>query len=164
MEEVKRILVLSRSTKSCGKAVRYGLSLAKKYDCEMYVLHIIHNPFGLEGWNVPIASLKELNEEYERIQEEARADLNRMVEEGKAKGIPVQVMVREGHPNKELFKVIEDERIDLLILLAHEEWRLEHILFGRANDEIIRRMPCSVMLVKQEPKAAPDGDSGTEGR
>jgi len=40
-------------------------------------------------------------------------------------------------------------------LLAHEEWLLEHVLFGRANDEIIRRMPCSVMLVKQEPKAAP---------
>ena len=70
MEEVKRILVLSRSTKSCGKAVKYGLSLAKKYGCEMYDLHIIHNPFGLEGWNVPIASLKELNEEYENIMHE----------------------------------------------------------------------------------------------
>ena len=154
MEKVKRILVLSRSTKSCGKAVKYGLSLAEKYGCEMYVLHIIHNPFGLEGWNVPIASLKELNEEYESMQEKARKDLDRMVERGKAKGIPVQVMIKEGHPNKELFKVIEEEKIDLLILLAHEEWRLEHVLFGRANDEIIRRMPCSVMLVKQEPKAA----------
>jgi universal stress protein A len=155
MEEVKRILVLSRSTKHCGKAVKYGLSLAKQYECELYVLHIIHNPFGLEGWNVPIISLKELNEEYEKMQQEARADLDRMVEEGKAKGIPVQVMVKEGHPNKELFKVIMDEKIDLLILLAHEEWRLEHVLFGRANDEIVRRMPCSVMLVKQEPKAVP---------
>ena len=155
MEEVKRILVLSRSTKHCGKAVKYGLSLAKQYGCELYVLHIIHNPFGLEGWNVPIISLKELNEEYEKMQQEARADLDRMVEEGKAEGISVQVMVKEGHPNKELFNVIKDEKIDLLILLAHEEWRLEHVLFGRANDEIIRRMPCSVMLVKQEPKPVP---------
>ena len=155
MEEIKRILVLSRSTKHCGKAVKYGLSLAKQYKCELYVLHIIHNPFGLEGWNVPIISLKELNEEYEKMQQEARADLDRMVEEGKAEGISVQVMVKEGHPNKELFNVIKDEKIDLLILLAHEEWRLEHVLFGRANDEIIRRMPCSVMLVKQEPKPVP---------
>jgi universal stress protein A len=155
MEEVKRILVLSRSTKHCGKAVKYGLSLAKQFGCELYVLHIIHNPFGLEGWNVPIPSLKELNEEYEKMQQDARTDLDRMVEEGKAEGIPVQVMVKEGHPNKELFNVVKDEKIDLLILLAHEEWRLEHVLFGRANDEIIRRMPCSVMLVKQEPKAVP---------
>jgi universal stress protein A len=155
MEELKRILVLSRSTKHCGKAVKYGLSLAKQYGCELYVLHIIHNPFGLEGWNVPIISLKELNEEYEKMQQEARTDLDRMVEEGKAEGIPVQVMVKEGHPNKELFNVIKDEKIDLLILLAHEEWRLEHVLFGRANDEIVRRMPCSVMLVKQEPKPVP---------
>ena len=153
MEEVKRILVLSRSTRYCWKAVRYGVSLAKNYGCEMVVLHIIHNPFGLEGWNVPIASLKELDEEYQRMQKQARMDLDNMVEQAKAEGIPVRVMVKEGDPNKELFKVIEDEKIDLLILLAHEEWRLEHLMFGRANHEIVRRMPCSVMLVKQEPKA-----------
>jgi len=155
MEDIKRILVLSRSTKYCGKAIKYGLSMAKKYGCEMYVLHIIHDPFGLEGWMLPTASREEMSGEYERMQRHARADLDRMVEEGKADGIPVQVLIREGHPNKELFKVIEDEKIDLLILLAHEEWRLEHILFGRANDEIVRRMPCSVMLVKQEPSPAP---------
>ena len=154
MEEMKRILVLSRSTKYCQKAVRYGLSLAKCYGCEMLVLHVIHDPFGLDGWNVPIAYLKELEDEYKRMQNKARADLDRMVEEGKAAGIPVRVMVKEGDPNKELFKVIEEEKIDLLVLLAHEEWRLEHLLFGRANHEIVRRMPCSVMLVKQEPKTA----------
>ncbi len=49
--------------------------------------------------------------------------------------------------------------IDFLILLAHEETRLEHLeelveklIFGRSNEEIIRKMPCPVLLVKQELK------------
>ena len=154
MKDVKRILVLSRSTKYCRKAVQYGLSLAQNYGCELYVLHVIHNPFGLEGWNVPIPSLRQLNEDYAKMQKEARSDLNQLVESGKSKDVSVEVLIREGEPNQELFKVVKEEKIDLLILLAHHEWRLEHLLFGRSNEEIIRNMPCSVMLVKQEPPSA----------
>ena len=29
--------------------------------------------------------------------------------------------------------------------------RLEHLLFGRSNDEIIRTMHCSMFLIKEEP-------------
>jgi universal stress protein A len=36
-------------------------------------------------------------------------------------------------------------------MLAHEEGRLEHFISGRSNEEIIRHMPCSIMLVKKEP-------------
>ncbi len=28
---------------------------------------------------------------------------------------------------------------------------MEHFLFGRSNEEIVRRMPCSILLVKKEP-------------
>ena len=58
--------------------------------------------------------------------------------------------------NKEVFRVVQEKKIDLLIMRAHMEWRLEHFLFGRSNEEIIRKMPCSIMLVKDEPKAAPE--------
>ena len=37
------------------------------------------------------------------------------------------------------------------IMLAHSEWRLEHFLFGRIREEIIRKTPCSILLIKEEP-------------
>ena len=40
MEDVKRILVMSRSTKDCKKAVHYGISLAKTYGAQLSILHI----------------------------------------------------------------------------------------------------------------------------
>lgn len=156
MDQIKRILVLSRSTKQCKRAVDYGISLAKKYGAELYVLHVFHNPFGLEGWNVPLAFLPDLEAEYKRMQQQAVEDINRMIESEKTKGMPIDIIIREGNPNKELFHIIEEKKIDLLILLAHSEWRLEHLLTGRSNEEIIRKMPCSIMMVKQEPKAVPE--------
>lgn len=63
----------------------------------------------------------------------------------------IKELIREGNPTEEIFKAVREEGIDLLIMLAHEEWHLEHFLFGRSNEEIIRKMPCSVLMVKTEP-------------
>jgi len=148
MDDVKRILVVSRDTKDCKKAVHYGVSLARKYGAELYVIHVVHDPFSLQGWNLPIPNLEE---EYKRLLRETREELAATIAAEKKKGMKVKELVKEGYPATEIFQVVKDERIDLIILLAHEEGRLEHFLFGRSNDEIIRKMPCSILMVKKEP-------------
>jgi hypothetical protein len=50
MTKCKRILVVSRMIQSCLKAVQTGVSMARKYEAELYVIHPIHNPFGLKSW------------------------------------------------------------------------------------------------------------------
>ena len=151
-EDIERILAVTRMTKYCRKAVHYGISLARKYGAELHVLHVIHNPFGLEGFSLAIPSLRTLDEEWEKVQHEAKAELDRIIDSERSDGMSIDVLVREGDPNKEILKVVKEMKIDLLIMLAHEEGRLEHFLFSRSDEEIIRKMPCSVLLVKQEAR------------
>ena len=150
MNEYKRILVVSRMIQSSRQAIQYGVSLARKYEAQLYVIHCIHNPFGLKGWSMGTLSLKK---EYENILVEARRKLSELVESEKAKGMSIQELVREGEPTKEILKTIAEEKIDLLVMPAHGEGRLEDLLFNRSNDELVRKMPCSIMLVKKEPEA-----------
>jgi len=149
MADISRILVVSRMTKYCREAVHYGISLARTYGAELSIIHVIHNPFGLEGWNLPTVSLKE---EYQNIIKDAKADLDRIIAQEKARGLPIKEVIREGEPTEEIVRTVREEKIDLLIMLAHEESRLEHFLFGRSNEELVRRMPCSILLVKKEPE------------
>ena len=150
MDELNNILVLSRMTKHCEKAVNQGIAIADKFNAKLHVLHVFHNPFGLEGWNLPIYSLEK---EYKKLQENAKADLDNLITVSKPDGMNVNIILKEGEPNKVLFKVIEEQNIDLLIFVSHSQWRMEHFLFGRSNEEIVRKLPCSVMLVKNEPHA-----------
>ena len=154
MEDVKRILVVSRDTQYDRKAVQYGVSLSRKYGAELYVIHVVHDPFIFGGWNLPIPSLRE---EYKKLLKEAREELHTMINSEKKKGMSIKELMREGDPTGELFKAVKEEGIDLLIMLAHEEGHLEHFLFGRSNEEIIRKMPCSVLLVKKEPEPVEEG-------
>ena len=63
MDDVKRILVVSRMTRFDRKALHYGASLAKQYGAELFVLYVMHDPFGTEGGNLPFPSL---DEDYKR--------------------------------------------------------------------------------------------------
>jgi universal stress protein A len=151
---IKRILVVSRSTKDCKKAVHYGISLAKQNKAKLYVLHVFDDPFGLEAWSLPVVSWKEIQKEYKKMQEKVRADLDKIIKVEQSAGIPIEVSLEDGDPDEKILHFVEENKIDLLIMLAHEEGRLEHVLFGRSTDRIIRKLPCSLMLVKQEPAPA----------
>jgi universal stress protein A len=149
MEDIKRIMVVSRMTKYCQKAVHYGVSLAKQYGAELSVVHVVHDPLIFSGWNLPIPSLAE---EFKKTIADAKKELGAIINMEKEKGMTIKEMIREGEPTKEILKAVKEEQIDLLIMLAHEEGRLEHFLFGRSNESIVRTMPCSIFLVKKEPE------------
>jgi nucleotide-binding universal stress UspA family protein len=146
MKTFKNILVVSRSTKHCRKAVETGISLAHQYGAHLYLLHVIHDPFNLDGWNLPVPSF---HDEYVKMVADARKELDRMVKVEIDKGLPVTVFVKDGMPAEEIKKVADEKKIDLIIMLAHEEGRLEHFLFGRTNDAILRKLPASILLVKK---------------
>ena len=57
----------------------------------------------------------------------------------------MQLFTDKHEPVKEIIRTVREEKIDLIVLLAQEEGRLEHILFGGQNDELIRKLPCSIL-------------------
>jgi universal stress protein A len=151
MEDIKKILVVSRMTRYCEKAVHYGVSLAKKYGAALSVVHVMHDPFGIEGWNLPLPNLEQ---DYQNLLKKSRQQLDDIIAAENKSGMHIDVLIREGEPTTEILTVVREKKIDLLVMLAHEEGRLEHFLFGRSNEALIRKMPCSILLVKKEPGPA----------
>ncbi len=88
------------------------------------------------------------------MAEKAGRDLQRVINRVQREyGISIGVQLREGKSVDQIFAAVEDERIDLLMLPAHAETRLEHVLFGGKNKALLREMPCSILFVKSEPRA-----------
>ncbi len=150
MNEIRRIMVLATDIKHSRDVVHSGVSLAKKYGADLVVLHVEHDPFGANGWNLPFLSV---DEEYKALLKEAKKNLDKVIRAESASGIPVKEVIREGEPIGVIQKVVKEEKIDLLLMPAHEESRLEHFLFGRIIEAIVRKLPCSILLVKQEAGA-----------
>lgn len=152
MEDIHRILVVSMHTKHCLKAVQWGISLAKNYNAKLFIVHIIHDPFGLEGWNLPISSVKTLKDEFANMSREAKETLDQYIRSEDTSGLSIEETIIEGNPRDEIHKFIEKEQIDLLVMVAHEQDYIEHLFSGRAINDLVRKMPCSIFLVQRELK------------
>ena len=91
-----------------------------------------------------------IEKEHKKEMKKYREYLHSIISVENNKGMSIKELVREGIPSEIVLKTIKEEDIDLVILRSHEEGRLERMLVGGTNDEIIRAMPCSIFLVKQE--------------
>jgi nucleotide-binding universal stress UspA family protein len=145
MSTFKNILVVCRSTRHCINVLRKGISLARAFDAKLYILHILYDPFNVDGWHLSAAAIED---EYKIIAAKTREELDRMVQTEKADGLVITEWIKNGYPADEIQKVVESEHVDLILMPAHKEGRLEHFLFGKTNDAIIRRLPATLMLVK----------------
>ena len=146
MDIIKHILVVSWLTKYCKKTIEFGISLSVKYKAELSVIHVIDTAW-LQGWSIPMMSMEQ---EHKKEKERQKEELHKIISAENKKDLTIKEFVREGIPSEIVLKLIQEEDIDLLILRSHQEGRLEHMLVGGNNDEIIRAMPCSIFLVKQE--------------
>jgi len=151
MKNIRRILVLSRMDSYSRDAVHFGLSLARRYDAKLTVLHLIANPVDMTVY-VPGQFPEDDIAHYLNVQQEVKKQLDEVIKKELQGGFPIQELTRDGGALDEILKVVGAEKIDLIVMHAHEEGRLEHALFGGENDAIIRKMPCSILLVKKEPE------------
>ncbi len=149
MHDVKRILVVSRSTTDCKKAVHYGISLARMCGAQLSILHVEYDPFTFKS--VPfVIGLRYIEDEYRAMMKEVKNDLDKMITEAKAEGMGIREIIKGAEPVHEIIGTVDAEKTDLLIMAAHDETRIEHVILGRTNHELVRRLPCSILLVKGE--------------
>jgi nucleotide-binding universal stress UspA family protein len=151
MENIKSILVICRMIPYSRKTIKTGISLARKYEAKLHVLHLVSNPVDMEAVNAPGLFLDEDYKNFKDSVQEAKERLDKIIKQEIRNGYPIEELISDRNPVEEVVRVVSEEKIDLIVMSSHEEGRIEHALFGGENDAIIRKMPCSILLVKNEP-------------
>ncbi len=145
MEDFSRILAVSRMSTYCRQALHLGLSLSKKYGADLSIIHVMYNPFA--HMNMPMMSLET---EYQKDMEKVKNQLDSLIGREKEKGKTIKEFIREGNPIDEILKVVKAENIDLVVLHAHRDSHWDHFQYGYSNDELIRKIPCSILLLRKD--------------
>ena len=148
MENFSNILVVSRMIPYSRKAIKVGISLARKLDANLMVLHLVSNPVDLMAINAPGLFPAEQYINYMDSQQEAKEQLGKVIKQELHGGFPIKELISDRDPLEEIVRLVKEEKIDLILISAHEEGRIEHEFFGGENDAILRKLPCSIMLVK----------------
>ncbi len=150
MENINRILVTSRSSEDCKHVIHYGADLARAFSAQLSILHIEYDPFeSLTFRHVSGRAL--LREDFQARAAEIRQEIDSCIRDVRAiDGMTISEMVQRGEPVEETIKAVEKYTIDLVLIAALPQGRLERFVYGRSNHELLRRLPCSIFFVKGE--------------
>lgn len=147
MNDISHILVVSRATNDCKNAVHFGVALARAFLAELSILHIEYDPFERIGFHY-LASLEIFKGEYQERVKQIREEIARCVQEEMARGMFITEMIQKGEPVEQTLLAVEKNNVDLIIIASHPEGRIERVIYGRSNHELMRRLPCSILFVR----------------
>jgi len=152
MEDFRHILVVSRLTAACRHAVEIGVFMARKHGAGLSIMLLSPGPLDLDSLHMPERFLPEEYGKYESGRDAAAMVVDEIIRQEVGNGLAVKKLVRHGNPVDEVEKAVQREKVDLIVMPAHREGRLDHFLFGGDTDAIVRAMPCSILLVKEKER------------
>ncbi|MFQ5913484.1 MAG: universal stress protein [Nitrospinota bacterium] len=148
--EISKVLVAVSFSSGSKTALDFAGSLAERYNADLIVLHVIHDPFGTEGLHMPYVYVKE--EEWEKHRKKVTDELHALIREKVGAGVNLKEFVVEGNPSQKVLEIIREEGVDLLVLSHHPSGWLERFLTGHDTSRLAERAPCNVLMVHTPPK------------
>jgi nucleotide-binding universal stress UspA family protein len=145
MITLKTILVPSDFSECSDEALRYGLELARRFDAELHLLHVVQDPitqpWAAEGFSVP------LFEVVDEWQKQAAARLKALVPDADRGRVTVVSVVAT--PYAEILDYASGHRVDLIVMGTHGRGGVTHMLLGSIAERVVRRAPCPVLTVRR---------------
>jgi nucleotide-binding universal stress UspA family protein len=141
----KTILFATDFSDGSDFAFQSALSLARKFDSKLLIVHIINEPVDLRGFYVPHISFDKLEEEIEQGAEKLMEKFCRtQIKDFKN----YETFVLPGIPYDEIIKKAVEFNADLIVLGTHGRTGLDHVLFGSTAEKVVRKSPVPVMTIR----------------
>lgn len=129
-------------------AIRRAFDIAKTYDSEAFVLHVITDP--VKQCVADYCLSDEIAAEiHSRMLETARSQVWGQLAKFASMGVsPVNVDLRIGVPHDEILKDAEERDADLIVIATFGKTGLGKNFMGSVARHVLSGAKCSVLLVK----------------
>jgi nucleotide-binding universal stress UspA family protein len=132
----RRILVTTDFSDGTSDALAYAFSVAQENESHITLLHVIHD----------VAA--DVSGKYrESLIEGVQKQLDDLVPAEATTWCDVHTQVEVGVPYRIIPRILEDEKIDLLVMNIHGKGMLDRALLGSTAERVVRIARCPVMLI-----------------
>ena len=141
---VERILVPLDFSDQAQVILDWASHLALEHGSQVVLVHAYHLPVEfqqLEGAYLP-------PDFWSNVKAEAEESLARYAEPLRARGVPVEILVREGYPASVIVDEAVSQGADLIVIGTHGHSGLKHMLLGSIAERVVQKAPCPVLTVK----------------
>lgn len=132
-------------------ALAYALELAKPLGAEIVVL----NAWDLPPIGFPEGALLVSGELSQRLGDNAREGVARVVRESSSYGVTMRGIAKQGDPWRAIVDAAEEVGAGLIVMSTHGRRGLPRALLGSVAEKVVRTAPCPVLTVHTSDRPSP---------
>ena len=132
-------------------ALNYAISLAKEADAHLTVVHVIELPPDVprEVHETVLAGPRSLREYIALAEEDRRARLKDAIPDAVRAYCTVDTVLATGSPYREILRVAEEQKAELLVIGIHGRGAVDRLLFGSTAQHLVRQASCPVLTLRK---------------
>lgn len=140
--QISRILVPTDFSKDAHYALEYAVGLAKDYDAELVIVHVV------EEIIVPAFPQAPTYIPMQDLENAAKKELHKLADETKGEGVKARSVLRRGSPAFEIIAAAGDEGCELIVMGTHGHTGVAHLLLGSQAERVVRASAVPVLTVR----------------
>jgi nucleotide-binding universal stress UspA family protein len=138
----RRILIPTDFSDISQSALRYGAELAHDYGAQIIVLYAVES-LGPENVTYGEAISRLQPDGYrQRLWQELRQIKSPLPD------VQVEFVLSEEDPAKAIIHAAAERQCDLIVVGSHGRGGFKRLFMGSVADEVVRKAPCPVLVVK----------------
>jgi len=149
MVKIANVLFPTDFSEDSAYALPYARDMAEKFGAKLYVLHVINNPIS--------SMYGEPHGDYLAMEANARNKTREMMSKYDAilGDFPNhELLIKEGDIVERILEVIEEKKVDTLVLGTHGGGALRHFLLGSTTRKLLSVVHCPVLAVRHPERPA----------
>lgn len=143
---IHRVLIAIDDSQPAKWAIDVGLGLAERLDAKVMLVHVVEPRPIAPGYELARLAERVLREQAEALLLGARLSFPLRVE--------VETTLRDGiFPASEILAVAKEWKADVIVMGTRGRGQLAQLVLGSTADAVMRRSPCPVVTVANEPQS-----------
>ncbi len=146
MLKIERILCPTDFSDFSERAYDYGLSIARHYKAELYLLHVVRPVIiGYPEYAIPDS----VSEFYGDLREHAEEQLREFAKVHAEGDVHAMVAVEEGVATESILDFARENSIDMIVMGTHGRRGFQRLTLGSVTERVLRRAGCPVLAVRR---------------
>ena len=143
-EEIRKILVPIDFAASSNKAFLYAREMAKWWEGELHVIHVLDTEFLSGAVHITIEPLEESVAKWKKRAEDKLKNIYHVG----GKDLGGEIHIRQGKPHEEILKLADELAVDMIVIGSHGRKGLERAIFGSVAERVTRMSKIPILIVK----------------
>lgn len=143
---MKKILVPTDFSKEAENALKVAAQLAKRHDCEIYLLHLLEIPFQ----EVDALSTHSPLPEAMFFMKMAHKRFEEVLERDYLKGLIVHETVKAESNFSGVIASCHEHNVDIIVMGSHGASGLKEMFIGSNAEKVVRTSDIPVLVIKNE--------------